>query len=616
MSISLRRPARLSLLSLAVAAACPSFAQTSSSASLDPVVVTATRTPQRLSQTVAEVRVIEREAIERLGPGGVADLLRRDAGLELSRNGGPAASTSLFLRGADSRHTVVLLDGVRIDSQATGGASWQGLPLASIERIEILSGPASALYGSDAIGGVVQLFTRQGEAGLHGDALVAAGNLGQRKAEASLRGGSPALRYSLSAAHERADGFNASTDPTGFAWSPDRDGWQRRSAHARLSADLNDAHRLDASITAARTASQFDGWDPAADDRDTQRQGSAQVQWRAQWAPSLRTEAQLGDSRDRYAIPNFGYDTDTRVRQASLLAFWTPLSGHQVQGVLERRNDRLTNADVGTDGQSARHLSSLGLGWTHTTAAHTLQLNLRQDRDSEYGSVGTGLLGGSLVLPEGWRLAGSLGTGFRAPTVYQLASAYGVRSLRPERSRNAELALRWAGEAGRASITVYRNAVKDLIGFGAAGPCASPYGCYENVSRALLRGISLKAEGTVTQGLSWQGSLDRSDPVNAATGKRLARRAAQQARLGLNWTPNEAWTWGAHVVASGERYDDAGNARRLGGYAQLDLDARWQWTKGWALEAQVANAGNRHYALARGYAVMPRSLLLGLRATW
>lgn len=615
MSTSTRRRARLSLLSLAVAAACPSFAQTPPS-SLDPVVVTATRTPQRLSQTVAEVRVIDRDAIERLGSGGLADLLRREAGLELSRNGGPAATTSLFLRGADSRHTVVLLDGVRIDSQATGGASWQGLPLASIDRIEVLSGPASALYGSDAIGGVVQLFTRQGEAGLHGDALLAAGNLGQRKAEASLRGEAQGLRYSVGAAHERADGFNASTDPTGFSWSPDLDGWDRRSAHVRLGAALNESHRLDASATAARTASQFDGWDPSADDRDTQRQTSAQLQWRATWTPSLRTEAQVGDSRDRYAIPNYGYETDTRVRQASLLSFWTPAAGHQLQAVLERRDDRLANADVGTGGESERHLSSLGLGWTHTTAAHTLQLNLRQDRDSEYGQVSTGLVGGSWVLPEGWRLAGSVGTGFRAPTVYQLASPYGVRSLRPERSRNAELALRWASEAGTASITVYRNAVKDLIGFGAAGPCASPYGCYENVSRALLRGLSLKADGRLAEGLTWRATWDRSDPVNAATGKRLARRAAQQARVGLSWAANEAWTWGAHVVASGDRYDDAANTRRLGGYAQLDLDARWQVAPGWALEAQVVNAGNRDYTLAQGYAVMPRSLLLGLRATW
>jgi vitamin B12 transporter len=221
-----------------------------------------------------------------------------------------------------------------------------------------------------------------------------------------------------------------------------------------------------------------------------------------------------------------------------------------------------------------------------------------------------------MVLPEGWRLAGSLGTGFRAPTVYQLASVYGVRTLRPERSRSAELALRWAGAESRASITMYRNEVKDLIGFGAAGPCASPFGCYVNVSRALLRGLSLKADGQLDGGFSWRASLDRSDPVNSATGKRLARRAAQQARVGLTWTSGGAWTWGASLLASGDRYDDAANTRRLGGYAQLDLDARWQWARGWALEAQVVNATDRDYALARGYAVMPRSLLLGLRAQW
>lgn len=604
---------RLSLLTGAAVAACPSHAQTL--AALDPVVVTAARTPQRLSQAVADVRVIDRAAIERLGIGGLADLLRREAGLEMSRNGGPGASTSVYLRGADSRHTVVLLDGVRIDSQATGGASWSGIALTDIERVEILSGPASALYGSDAIGGVVQLFTRQGGAGVQGKALLAAGNLGQRRVEASVGGRDGGLHGRLGLLHERATGFNASTDPSGFAWSPDRDGWQRRSATLRAGATVAEGHTLDATVSAARTRTQFDGWDANADDRDVQRQTAVQLGWQSAWSSALRTEVQAGESRDRYAIPNFSYQADTRVRQSGIVAFWTPQRGQQWQAVLERRDDRLR--DAGLSGAGAeRQLDSLGLGWSLTDPTHTVQLNARRDRDSQHGTVHTGLLGASVTLAPGWRLAGSAGTGFRSPTVYQLASPYGVRSLRPERSRNAELALRWQDGDIRASLTAYRQTVRDLIGFGAAGPCASAFGCYENVARATLQGLSLRADGRWGSSLGWRASADWSDPTNAVTGKRLARRAERHGRLSLDWQPAPGWSVGAHALLSSARFDDAANTRRLGGYVQLDLDARWQFHRDWALEAQLGNATQQAQALARGYAVTPRSLLVGLRSRW
>jgi vitamin B12 transporter len=605
-----RRGLRLSLLALAVASASPAFSQSL----LDPVVVTASRSPQRLSQAVAEVRVIDREAIERLGSGSLADLLQREAGLEISRNGGPASTTSLFLRGADSRHTVVLLDGVRVDSQATGGASWQGLPLASIERIEVLSGPASALYGSDAIGGVVQLFTRKAQAGLSAEGRVAAGNLGQRLAEASVRGGTEALRYSASLNTERADGFNASTPAAGpFTYDPDRDGWQRHSAHLRGSWQVNAAHAADATWSQSRVKEQFDAG-LGSDARDTQRTQAAGLTWRATWAPTLRTEAQLGQSEDRYEIPLFGYSTTTRLNQASLLGFWQPAAGQQLQALAERRTDRLRNNDVAA-GSEERHQDSLGLGWTDTSASRTLQLQARHDRDSVYGGVSTGLVGGSLALTPSWRLAGSVGTGFRVPTVYQLASPYGVRGLRPERSTNAELALRWQGASSRASATVYRNAVKDLINFGAAGPCASPFGCYANVSRALLQGLSLRADGDIDANWRWRARADFGQAKNRDTGLRLARRAAAHGSLGLQYGGAGPLELGANVVFSRSRYDNAANTRRLGGYGQLDLDASYTLAPGWRLQAQLTNAGDKDYATAGGYNVMPRSWLLGLRVS-
>lgn len=600
------------LASLGLALPALALAQTPAPTSLDPVVVTATRSPQRLSEVIADVTVLTRADIERLGPGGIADLLRREAGLELSRNGGPAASTSLFLRGSDSRHSLLLIDGLRIDSQATGGASWQGVPLAQIERIEILHGPASALYGSDAIGGVVQLFTRQGADGWQGELLAAAGSQGLRRSEASLSGGTSMLRLAATLAHEEADGFNASTDPTGFAWSPDRDGWDKRSAHLRATLQPSKTQRVDATLLASRSRAQFDGYDPSADDRDRQRTQGTQLRWSADWTSTLRTEASAGESEERYDIPNFFYATATRVRQAGLLAFWRPAREWQLQGQLEQRSDRLRSDDL-ADGAESRRQRSLGLGAQHSAAGNSQQLQIRHDRDSRYGDQTTGWIGASWSLGQGWQFASSAGTAFRAPTVYQLASPYGVRTLKPEEGQNLEASLRWREGAHSASLTAYRNTVKNLIGFGAGGPCASPWGCYANTSRALLQGVSAKGQ-TQALGLAWRASVDAGEAENRDSGQRLARRAKLHGSIGVG-DELGAFGWSATLLATGSRYDDAANSVRLGGFAQLDLEARWQLARDWRLEAQVSNAFDRANATAAGYAGQPRALLLGLRWT-
>lgn len=159
-------------------------------ASMDEVVVSATRTEQRLSDVLADMTVIGHEEIERSGFSDLATILARQPGVQLVRTGGLGSSTSLFMRGANNQHTAVFVDGIRVDSQSTsGGMDWQTIPVASIDRVEILRGPAAAVYGSDAVAGVIQIFTKKGETGFLPHIAIGFGNQGTRKADAGLSGG-------------------------------------------------------------------------------------------------------------------------------------------------------------------------------------------------------------------------------------------------------------------------------------------------------------------------------------------------------------------------------------------------------------------------------------------
>jgi vitamin B12 transporter len=205
-------------LSLAFALASPVVAH-----ALENVVVTANRMPQRAVDVIADTTVIHAEEIARSGAGSVADVLQRQRGIEITRNGSAGASTSVFLRGANSNGVVVLLDGVRIGSATSGVAAWNAVPLSAIERIEIVYGPLSTLYGADAIGGVIQIFTRKGEGGPAVGASAGVGSNATRSADATVYGADGGVRYAFTAGYEDSDGFSA-TLPGAFGFLPDEDG--------------------------------------------------------------------------------------------------------------------------------------------------------------------------------------------------------------------------------------------------------------------------------------------------------------------------------------------------------------------------------------------------------
>lgn len=608
-------PLRLAALPLALSAVCPLHV---AAQALQETVITANRTAQPLADLVADVSIVDRSQIERSGATGVADLLARLPGVQFTRNGGQGSATSVYLRGAESRYTAVYLDGVRLDSQATGGVQWEQIPLSLIDRIEVLRGPAAAVYGSDAVGGVVQLFTKKGEPGKPAPYVgVGGGSHRSWRIEGGVSGRAgtdDAVDYALGVTQDRSDGYDSQPQrlrrPTDGVRNPDKDGHERLSGYARVGLQVNRAHRLDATLLASQLTSQYDDFSyraaSPADDRNHNRLGAAGLTWSGQWTPAYSTRVHVTDSHSRYATSPSPYRTETDLR-GYLWQNTYRMGVHLLTATLERREDALVNGAIDRE----RSQNGLALGYGLNTGPHALQVHVRRDDDSEFGGQTTGSAAYGFAITRALRATVSAGTSFRAPTLYQRFSEYGVGSLAPEKGRNIEAGLRWTQGATSAGFVVYRNRVNNLINFGGPGACASSFGCYENVGRAQYEGITLSGQHSVAN-VQLRGSLDFQDPKDRVSGNQLARRAKRFATVAAD-TQVAGWTVGAEVQATGRRFDNAANTNVLGGYTLLNLYTSTRIARDFTLTARLDNLADKQYETARLYDTGGRTLWVGVK---
>ncbi len=264
---------------------------------LDPVAVTATRGAQPIADLLADLTVIDAEEIARAGVHGLADLLRRQPGVEITRNGGPAGVSGVFIRGANRGQTLVLIDGLRVGSASTGATTLEAIPLEAIERIEILRGPASSLYGADAIGGVIQIFTHAATAAPRASVGASVGNYATRALSAQVAGAAGPLRLSLQAAATVSDGFNAVSDTDAFNYNPDADGYRNANAAVDVVLPLADGHELAAKYLYNRQNAQYDG-SAGFDDRTLTTLKTWQVASRNRIASDWTSRLTAGQSSD------------------------------------------------------------------------------------------------------------------------------------------------------------------------------------------------------------------------------------------------------------------------------------------------------------------------------
>jgi len=605
----------LSCLSLAA----PAVAQTG----LAPVVVVATREPQPLDRVTADVVVIDAERIRDASADTLEDLLRREAGLQLSRNGGPGQNAAVFIRGAAANGTVLLVDGVRVGSATLGQAEFEALGLAQIERIEVLRGPGSSLYGADAVGGVVRIFTRRGDAAPHLGAHAAVGGYGSSEGDASASGTHGIFDYAVSLSRERSDGVSALRPNDLFGnFNPDRDGHARSSGQVKFGITPLAGQRIGASFFESRLSQQFDGsefappdflQDASPDFRNRLVTRVGAIDYRGELGHALTTSLQLSRSEDDLRSGGSLIDRFvTRREQLTWQNAWKPDADQQLVLAFERLEEKAQSTSFLADAE--RDNNGLVLGYSGQFGAQLLQADVRHDSNSQFGGVTTGRLGWSVELVRGLRLRALAGSSFRAPSFNDLYfPGFGIAGLRPERGRSLELGLAWTQGASSASATIYRNRVRDLIGFEpdrSFCPADPPYdfGCARNIGRARLQGASLAAAQRWS-GWSLRATVDFLDATDEATGERLARRAAHQESLAADYEAG-AWSVGVAVLDVGAR-PDAGVL--LGAYQTLDLQAHWRLAPQWRLEAKLLNAADRRIEPLRDYQGLGRQAWLGLR---
>lgn len=580
---------------------------------LRPVVVTATRTPVDIGRSLADVSVITREELEREAAPDLGTVLARLPGIEFARSGGPGTITEVFVRGANSRFTAVLIDGVPVNSQnLQGGAPWEGLPVSQVDRIEVVRGPGSAVYGSDAVAGVVQIFTRQGQKNdPRLNVSATAGSFGTTRWNVTTSGREQSIDWALAYGRDGSVGQSAIRNADNVFFNPDRDGHRNEQGSARLGWRLNADHRLDASFGRNRVRAWFDDGPDAlgVSPRSTSVVRQAQAGWTARWTPELTGAYRVGEvttTSEALGSSPYAFFTRTKALSASAQHDWQA-GIHAWQALIEHRADRLN--DGGTFGTSLvpevdrRHQNALGLGYGVESGPWSFQARLREDDDSEFGRHTTGsVAGGWRFLPQ-WRLRASYGEGFRAPTLYERYAAFGgTADLQPETSRSSELGLNWQSGQASASLTAWRNRIGNLIDCGVTNPDPANFACtYINAGRADLQGLTLA--GAVPVGdVRLSGSWDLQDPRNAETGQVLIRRARYHGKAQADW---QAWGWDLKVQTqfSGGRRDlDANLADvRLGGYALWNLGATRRLNPQWQLGLRVDNVFDHRWEQSRDY---------------
>jgi vitamin B12 transporter len=594
---------------LIAAAAAPGQAQTAAG---DRITVTATRVPTKVSDVVADITVIDRAQLERAAGRTLVDLLSQQPGLQFSSSGGLGKNSSLYIRGLEARHTLLLVDGVRLYSATVGTPSFDNLPLEAIDRIEIVRGPMSALYGSGAVGGVVQIFTRSGVQGLTANAKAVLGTHDFAQTSAGVAFGDSSFNAAAQVQHVNDKGVSATSPNAPFgSYNPDHDGFRQTGGSLRLGWKPMAGWDVSALALQAKGVTGLDDG-PGGEARAELENRVASLAVRGDLLKGWTTRLSAAQSVDIYntlssasAFATLGA-IQSQIQQTS----WentvaTPIGTALV--LLDRQQETVSRAGAPFS-LSDRHIDGLALGLNGAAAGQVWQASLRRDRNSQFGGNTSGALGYAYAVLPTLRVGASLAKSFVAPSFNQLYfPGFGNPLLVPEEGRHAELNLRWALGEQAFKLAAYRNGYRGYITSGPA-PVNLPY--------AQINGVTLGYEGQ-WRDVALTASYDHVDPRNttegnANNGKLLPRRAPNAARLGADWTAG-AWTAGATVTAFSSRYDNTANTVRLGGYGTLDLRTEWAVTRETRLGLKVNNLGDQAYQTALGYNQPGREAFVTLR---
>jgi vitamin B12 transporter len=559
------------------------------------IVVTATRTPQKASQVIGDISVITARQISEAGQTTLVELLQQQPGVEISQYGGAGTGADIRIRGGNAGHTLVLIDGLRVGSATLGTTPLESISLDQIERIEILRGPGSSLYGADAVAGVIQIFTKQGKGAPKFSARAGGGSNGLVQGDVRYAGQVGASRFNLGAGYARTDGGFSSARPGTFGYNADDDGDEKHSANIQFEHALTSAHSIGFSGLYNRDRVEYDAG--TKDDYGINYVNSLSAWWKGDLTDHWRSRLLIGQGQNRSANFSLGastgeFDTDQTQYQWQN-DFILPLG--ELTASLERLEEKVEASQV-IFSQNRRTVNAGQVGYQARVGRHALQASLRHDDYSDFGGQTTGMAGYGFDFTPAWRASASYGNSFKAPTfnsLYYPVTPFfrGNPNLQPEQGRNAEVSLRYQQGPHLLSATAYRNRVKDLIVY--------VFPTMQNVQRATLEGVTLAGQ-TELAGLRVKASIDWQNAEDQATGQTLTYRAKNYGTLDISKALGR-WEIGTTVVASDYRFTNNANTNRLEGYARVDLRADYRIAPEWRLLARVNNALDANYSLRDGY---------------
>ncbi len=578
-----------------------SIAQASDPVDLPDTIVTASRQAESVSDTSAATSVFDRNDIDRLQPVSVTDLLRRVPGISVTTNGGIGSLSSISLRGTSASQTLILVDGQRIASASAGQASLEFLNVDQIERVEVVRGPRSAVYGSDAIGGVVQIFTRKGSEGLNPRVKFGVGSNQTFTRDLGLSGGNGQTSFNLGASLDETAGINRTTNSIGS--DNDDDGYRNRAFSASLNHQFTD--NLDAGIQILEQSGNTE-YDLSGNPEDdfTLSTVATHIQWQVNDTWQTRIEAgHAEDKRDTSG--SFPSVFNTYRDSATWLNRLRFNEQHSVQAGIDWYEDKLSSSTAFNE--SERYNQAVFAQYRFDGQRVSSELGWRHDDNEQFGEQDS--LNGALIfaLSNDQQLVASYGEGFRAPTFNDLyfpdfcfppfgCSPSSNPNLEPESSKSYEL--QWRGQLQESTLqaSVYRTDIDNLIQLDSAF-------IPQNISEARINGLELSAERDL---LGWYTVVAATwlDPRDRQTGNLLARRPKRMLSVDTDHQYGDFGV-GFTMVANSTRYNDAANTQELSGFGTLEVRGNWQMTDSSRWDLSVGNVLEKEYALANDFTGNP-----------
>jgi vitamin B12 transporter len=623
------------------------------------VVVTADRQPEPISRTGSSINVVKGETLATSNPGSLVDALRTVPGLDISESGGPGSTTNIRLRGANTGQTLVMIDGIRVNdpTAASGDFDFAMFTPSAIERIEVLKGPQSALYGSDAMGGVVNIITKKGSGPTQVAVRSEAGSYATAVTNASVTGSTGPWSYALTGGAQHSDGFSRfgyRIPALEAKFGPlERDGFDRFGGSARFGYDAGDGVRLDTGVLSSFTRSQYDQSTGTFPDTPSTATRLLQQAWgRASldtFGGIVTHNLTVSDTHiDRsfddvtYRINKLPQNTTSIVSDFVGNSTAAEYQGNVKLGPLGSLivGSRVQHETADTSSTAlwpvpGPRIALLGKSQDTNSIFTLWQLPIGERLDLTLGGRSDDVVNVARfdtwrataayrILETGTKLRASAGTGARAPTLFQLYDpANGTPTLQPEQSFGYDAGIDQSLFNGRvvASVTGFSNDFSNLINFvsvSPTNPCRGiQSGCYVNVARAETSGLEVGTTVDVLPSfLKFNVAYTYLHAIDLATGLVLARRPKNLARFTLTITPTDRWLIEPRILTVSKRYSGSGQTSQVDAYTRVDLYTEYKIDRNWKVFARGENILNEHYQEVFNFGTTGPAAYAGVMATW